>query len=59
MLIYILHLMKGFILPEQIHDYEKRSRFEEKKQPCDKIKAILFLEGLLSQTEAAKIFLIK
>jgi len=50
--------MAGFLSPEQIRDYEKRHKAEKKKQPCDKIKAILLLDRGFSHTEVAKILLI-
>lgn len=50
--------MAGFLSPEQIRDYEKRHKAEKKKQPCDKIKAILLLDRGFSHMEVAKILLI-
>jgi len=35
--------MAGFLTPEQVADYKKMHRAEKRKQPCDKIKAILML----------------
>jgi transposase len=57
-LLFILHLMAGFLSPEQIRDYERRHRAEKKKQPCDKIKAILLLDRGFSHSEVASILLI-
>ena len=57
-LVFILHLMAGFLSSEQIRDFERRHRSEKKKQPCDKIKAILLLNRGFSQSEVANILLI-
>ena len=57
-LFFILHLMAGFLSPGQIQDFERRHRSEKKKQPCDKIKAILLLDRGFSHSEVASILLI-
>jgi len=50
--------MSDFLSPEQIQDLERRHRGEKKKQPCDKIKAILLLNSGYTYSEIAKILLI-
>lgn len=54
----ILHLMTAFLTSEQVKDYERRHRAEKKKQPCDKIKAILLLNRGFNHSEVASILLI-
>ena len=55
---FILHLMAGFLTSDQIKAYERMHRAEKRKQPCDKIKAILLLNRGFSHTEVASILLI-
>jgi transposase len=50
--------MVGFLSSEQIRDFEKRHRSEKKKQPSDKIKAMLLLNRGFSHSEVANILLI-
>lgn len=57
-LVFILRLMTGFLSREQIRDFERRHRTERKKQPSDKIKAILLLDRGFTHSEVASILLI-
>jgi transposase len=55
---FILHLMAGFLTSDQIKSFERMHRVEKRKQPSDKIKAILLLNRGFSHTEVASILLI-
>ena len=55
---FILHLMAGFLTSDQIKSFEGMHRAEKRKQPSDKIKALLLLNRGFSHTEVASILLI-
>lgn len=57
MLLFTLLPMAGFLTPEQIDAYKRMHKAEKRKQPCDKIKAILMLNQGYSYQQVADILL--
>lgn len=57
MLLFTLLPMAGFLTPEQIETYKRMHKAEKRKQPCDKIKAILMLNQGYSYKQVADILL--
>jgi len=55
---FILHLMNSFLTSNQVKEFQKMHKAEKRKQPSDKIKAILMLDRGFSFEEISRILLL-